>query len=359
VVELGSNAPSPPFRSTPKLGQEHLVNVMNEGVAAGMKVIRVWAHSITAGWEMQKGPGNYDEKVLKGMDFVMDEAHKRGLKIVWVLADNWYPVGTCPRNACRSLLARADASALFITLLAGGIDSFVKMGGASKHQDFFSNSNVKALYKQHITFIANRVNSINGRKYADDPTIMAWCVLLRCPEGGTIALSDTRCCGRNLANEARCQGCGDAPMQSWISEMCLHTKSVAPKQLVGIGYEGCGRALSPRLPRALLQRLTLCHHRSFYGATASAAQQKLNPADWASKEGQNFVANMQDPCIDYVGMHGAFLSWISRHACALLTVSSAFLQSGLTTGHSRRPSSRSRSSRATCATSPPPSRASL
>ena len=194
VVELGSNAPSPPFRSTPKLGQEHLVNVMNEGVAAGMKVIRVWAHSITAGWEMQKGPGSYDEKVLKGMDFVMDEAHKRGLKIVWVLADNWYPVG--------------------------GIDSFVKMGGASKHQDFFSNTKVKELYKQHISFIANRVNSINGRKYADDPTIMAW----------------------NLANEARCQGCGDAPMQSWISEMCLHTKSVAPKQLVGIGYEGCGHA---------------------------------------------------------------------------------------------------------------------
>ena len=220
MVELGSNAPSPPFRSTPKLGQEHLVNVMNEGVAvrapetavaarlrvltstrhpfchpqAGMKVIRVWAHSITAGWEMQKGPGSYDEKVLKGMDFVMDEAHKRGLKIVWVLADNWYPVG--------------------------GIDSFVKMGGASKHQDFFSNTKVKELYKQHISFIANRVNSINGRKYADDPTIMAW----------------------NLANEARCQGCGDAPMQSWISEMCLHTKSVAPKQLVGIGYEGCGHA---------------------------------------------------------------------------------------------------------------------
>ena len=150
VVELGSNAPSPPFRSTPKLGQEHLVNVMNQGVAAGMKVIRVWAHSITPGWEMQTGPDTYNETVLKGMDFVMDEAHKRGLKIIWVLADNWYPTG--------------------------GIDSFVKMGGASKHQEFFTNSAVKALYKKHIAFITGRVNSINGRKYSDDATIMAWCV---------------------------------------------------------------------------------------------------------------------------------------------------------------------------------------
>ena len=150
MVELGSNAPSPPFRSTPKLGQEHLLNVMNQGVAAGMKVIRVWAHSITPGWEMQTGPDTYNETVLKGMDFVMDEAHKRGLKIIWVLADNWYPTG--------------------------GIDSFVKMGGASKHQEFFTNSAVKALYKKHIAFITGRVNSINGRKYSDDATIMAWCV---------------------------------------------------------------------------------------------------------------------------------------------------------------------------------------
>ncbi len=92
VVELGSNAPSPPFRSTPKKGREHLVNVMNQGVAAGMKVIRVWAHSITAGWEMQKSPGQYDEKVLQGMDFVMDEAAKRGLKLVRVLRRRPFPL---------------------------------------------------------------------------------------------------------------------------------------------------------------------------------------------------------------------------------------------------------------------------
>ena len=151
MVELGSNAPSPPFRSTPKLGQEHLLNVMNQGVAAGMKVLRVWAHSITPGWEMQTGPDSYNETVLKGMDFVMDEAHKRGLKIIWVLADNWYPTG--------------------------GIDAFVKMGGASKHQDFFTNSAVKALYKKHIAFVTGRTNSINGRKYSEDATIMAWCVI--------------------------------------------------------------------------------------------------------------------------------------------------------------------------------------
>ncbi len=89
VVELGSNAPSPPFRSTPKLGRQHLTNVMDQGVAAGMKVARMWAHSITPGYAMQTGPNAYNETVLAGMDFVMDEAHKRGLKLIWVFADNW------------------------------------------------------------------------------------------------------------------------------------------------------------------------------------------------------------------------------------------------------------------------------
>ncbi len=65
----------------------------------------------------------------------------------------------------------------------GGIDSFVKLGGSSKHQDFFTSAAIKQLYKQHITFMANRVNSINGRKYSEDPTIMAWCARARRPLG--------------------------------------------------------------------------------------------------------------------------------------------------------------------------------
>ena len=35
----------------------------------------------------------FDEDILEGMDFVMDEARKRGLKIIWAVSDNWYDVG--------------------------------------------------------------------------------------------------------------------------------------------------------------------------------------------------------------------------------------------------------------------------
>lgn len=66
-------------------------------------------------------------------------------------------------------------------------------------------------------------------------------------------------------------------MQSWIGEMCRAVKAGAPRQLVGIGSEG------------------------FLGNDSPLKAQ--NPADWAGNEGQNFVANAQDPCVDYVGIH--------------------------------------------------------
>lgn len=42
-----------------------------------------------------------------------------------------------------------------------------------------------ARYKNYVITIIKRINTINGRKYGDDPTIFAW----------------------DLLNEARCQKC--------------------------------------------------------------------------------------------------------------------------------------------------------
>jgi hypothetical protein len=72
-----------------------------------------------------------------------------------------------------------------------------------------------------------------------------------------------------------------------IGDICSFIKSVAPNQLVGLGYEG------------------------FYGPGAGG----LNPADWASREGQNYVANSEIPCIDYVSLHGALYSSLQGSIC--------------------------------------------
>jgi mannan endo-1,4-beta-mannosidase len=205
VLEAASDAP-PPFRHLPLPGREHVVRLMNEAVENGLKVVRMWAHTITEGHAIQvrrddgpgpvssrqnffddsrrnrknplnttdrpppppqSAPGVWNEDILRGMDFVMDQARARGLKIIWALADNWDPVG--------------------------GIDQYVEWSPtASRHRDFFTDALAIRFFRDSFETIANRVNTYNGIAYKDDATIMAW----------------------NLANEARCQRCDSSVMQA-------------------------------------------------------------------------------------------------------------------------------------------------
>ncbi|KAL6757750.1 glycoside hydrolase superfamily, partial [Haematococcus lacustris] len=85
---------------------------------------------------------------------------------------------------------------------------------------FYSSPKARALYKQHITSVTSRVNSLTGVAYKDDPTIMGWDVM----------------------NEPRCPGC-DSPTNkafhtSWLQEMSGHAIAAAPKQLIMLGSEG-------------------------------------------------------------------------------------------------------------------------
>jgi len=206
-------------------GREHLANLMNAAVDNGLTVLRMWTHSVTPGRELQPEPGVYDEEIFEGLDWIIAEAGKRGLKLVFAFADNWYDVG--------------------------GVPQYAQWSGTG---DFFSDEAMQ-LYKDNMQAIATRKNSITGVAYKDDPTIMAW----------------------NLANELRATGQGSEPMQNWIEQMCGALKDVDPNHLVSIGYEG------------------------FYGPDSE--HKDRNPAEWAENEGQDFVANNQVPCIDYVGFH--------------------------------------------------------
>ena len=119
VLEAASDAP-PPFRHLPLPGREHVVRLMNEAVENGLKVgasedpflprgwtrtsparahlsrplplpvlaVRMWAHTITPGHAIQSAPGVWDEDILRGMDFILAEARKRGLKIIWCVGSS-------------------------------------------------------------------------------------------------------------------------------------------------------------------------------------------------------------------------------------------------------------------------------
>ncbi|RMZ57555.1 hypothetical protein APUTEX25_001755 [Auxenochlorella protothecoides] len=185
-------------------GPQLVRDVLDRAQAKGVNVVRAWAQAVTPNYALETAPGQYNEAVFQGLDYLLDEARQRGIRLLLVLLDNWQP---------------------------GGADTLANWAGSNVHEDFFSNADAKRLYQARAEAIVTRVNAINGRSYSEDPTIFAW----------------------DLINEPRCYRCG-ATTAAWASEMAAYVKSLDGNHLVTIGEEGfypAGQAASAANPQGL------------------------------------------------------------------------------------------------------------
>jgi mannan endo-1,4-beta-mannosidase len=199
--------------------KSHLMTdaVLEKAAANNFDVVRTWAFtdiglqngtdSVDPGnttayfqyWNGSAPAFNDGATGLERLDYVVAKAKAEGVRLVLPLTNNWSNFG--------------------------GMDQYVKWAGGTYHSDFYSNPTIRDWYKTWIDHLLNRVNTITGIKYKDDPTIMAW----------------------ELANEPRCGGsgvfpkdpaCNVATLQSWVEDMSAHIKSVDDKHLVATGDEG-------------------------------------------------------------------------------------------------------------------------
>lgn len=190
------------------LAQEHAygsavtTDALDAAQAAGCRVVRTIGYD--DGYQVsgtnaqdpaiiQFSPGVYHESGFKAMDFVIAEAAKRQIHLIVTLVNNWNEFG--------------------------GMQQYVAWAGLTDHDAFFTDANVKQLYKNYIRDFVSRVNTITGVAYRDDPTILSW----------------------ELANEARCSsdpGASRGVLASWYEEMATYLKSLDPNHLVGTGEEG-------------------------------------------------------------------------------------------------------------------------
>lgn len=90
--------------------------------------------------------GAFDEDVFQVMDYAIARAADYGLHLIIPLTD--WNTG----------------------YFWGDHSNFSEWGGA----DFFTDATAITNFKAYITAIINRVNTVNGLRYGDDPTIMAW-----------------------------------------------------------------------------------------------------------------------------------------------------------------------------------------
>ena len=152
-------------------------------------------------WDAAAGKPAYNdgETGLVHLDAVIAAAQKDGIKLIMPLVNNWTAFG--------------------------GIDQYVRWANGQYHDDFFTDPQIKQWYRDWVSHLLNRTNTITGVKYKDDPTIMSW----------------------ELGNELQCSNsgpyppspnCGSDIMVSWADEMSQYVRSIDTNHLIGFGGEG-------------------------------------------------------------------------------------------------------------------------
>lgn len=112
---------------------------------------------------LQTAPGVYNDTILDGLDYLMAELEKRGMKAVLFLNNAWE--------------------------WSGGYGTYLEWAGAGKQPNpaidgypaymnamaqFVTNDSAKTLAIQHARNMAGRTNRYTGRPYAESPAIMSW-----------------------------------------------------------------------------------------------------------------------------------------------------------------------------------------
>ena len=156
---------------------------------------------------LQTSPGEYDEALWKGLDFLLSEMGKREMTAVVCLNNFWMWSGGMPQY-----LSWANGSRIPLPDIENGSswDDFIAYS-----QSFFSDKEANRLFRDHLEKLINRTNSLSGIKYKDDPTIMAW----------------------QLANEPRGYNTPRV-YQKWIHKTAKYIKSLDRNHLISVGSEG-------------------------------------------------------------------------------------------------------------------------
>jgi len=156
--------------------------------------------------------GEVNESLLVGLDFLLAEMAKRDMKAVIYLNNFWEWSG---------------GMATYLSWVRNG--EIVDMADPTKpwpafalfSSQFYSEKKAVALFNTYVKNLVSRKNSVTGKFYKDDPTIMSW----------------------QLANEPRPgdgkTSHGNLPAYyAWIKSTTSLIKSIDGNHLVSVGSEG-------------------------------------------------------------------------------------------------------------------------
>jgi mannan endo-1,4-beta-mannosidase len=149
----------------------------------------------------------YRQDLLAGLDFLLAEMNRRGMKAVIFLSNNWEWSG--------GFLQYLNWNGLISdTTLRRKLNWDEMRDYVSR---FYSCEPCKEDYFKQVHSIVVRKNTITGKTYSNDPAIMAW----------------------ELANEPRpMRPAANAAYAKWVSDAAAYIKSLDKNHLVTTGCEG-------------------------------------------------------------------------------------------------------------------------
>ena len=164
----------------------------------GGNAIRTWAFADTeaaggvAFQYLENGVIKIDDgpNGLQRLDGVIQTAEELGLKLILPLVNHWKDFG--------------------------GMPMYLKwLGIAGDVKNFYGSLDARLAYRNWVRSVLTRRNSLTGRLYSEEPSIMAW----------------------ELTNEARCEGDRDM-LLDWVHEMASYVKQLDGNHLLALGDEG-------------------------------------------------------------------------------------------------------------------------
>ena len=155
---------------------------------------------------LQTSPGVYNDTILDGLDYLMQQLQRRGMVAVLYLNNSWEwsgGYGFYLENAGAGKAVQPDEM---------GYAAYMKYAS-----QFATNQKAQQLFFNHVRFILNRTNRYTGKRYVDDPAIMSW----------------------QIGNEPRAFDKAVLPQfEAWLAKAAALMKSIDKRHLVSVGSEG-------------------------------------------------------------------------------------------------------------------------
>lgn len=155
---------------------------------------------------LQVAPGVYNDTILAGLDYFMNELRERDMTAVLYLNNSWEWSGGY--SVYLQWSGHGDA----VVPAVDGWPAYMEYV-----KQFPQSDSAKALFANHVNYIVSRTNRYNQIKYVDDPTIMSW----------------------QVGNEPRAfSDENKEPFARWMADVAAQIKSLDPNHMVSSGSEG-------------------------------------------------------------------------------------------------------------------------